>query len=341
MHKPIKVLLVRFSSLGDVVLATAAVEALASSLAGSQIDFLTKEGFAPLFGDNPHIGEVLTLKDGEGIAAIAKRVSANGYDWIIDLHKTLRTGALKLLVRKPRWSVYRKDRLGRRIKALRHSRSESTAPHVIDRYLAALTPLGISPPRVLPKLYPTDAQKGGVEELLNAQGWNGATPLVALAPGARWKTKAWPVRNWIELATELKKEHSVTPILIGGSDEAELCRRIAERTGALNVAGSCSLMQSAALLRRATLLVANDSAPLHIATAVGTPVLALFGPTVEDFGFYPVGKDDRILGLDIDCRPCHVHGGKECPKGHHRCLEELAPGEVLRAATEMLNLGAN
>jgi heptosyltransferase-2 len=333
------VLLVRFSSLGDVVLSTAAVETLAAHGCGARIDVLTKEAFAPLFEGNPAVSEVLTLAPGGSLSALAAKIKARDYDWIIDLHATLRTAALKLLVRKPRWSVYRKDRVGRRLKALSHTRSAIRPPHVIDRYLGALTPLGISPERTMPKLYPTQADADRVDALLTEAGYDGQTPLIALAPGARWNTKAWPEPHWVELVNALSEEGRLIPVLTGGKDERELCGRIADQTAALDLTGLTGLLESAALLERSALLVSNDSAPLHIASAVGTAVLALFGPTVEDFGFYPVGALDRVLQLDIDCRPCHVHGSERCPKEHHRCLRDITPVEVAAEVRSMLAEG--
>jgi len=104
----------------------------------------------------------------------------------------------------------------------------------------------------------------------------------------------------------------------------------------VNLAGRLSLLESAAVIGKTELMLSGDSAPMHMACAVGTPVFALFGPTVKEYGFFPTGESDRVFEVDLECRPCSLHGGPKCPRGHHRCMEEIDPGAVAEAATGFL-----
>jgi heptosyltransferase-2 len=154
----------------------------------------------------------------------------------------------------------------------------------------------------------------------------------ALAPGSVWGTKRWPF--YAELAMMLDRGS----VIVGGQDDVPLANTIVAATSgrAISAAGALSLRSSAALIQRASVLVTNDSAPLHLATAVGTPVVALFGPTVPEFGFGPRGADDVTLERGgLECRPCSRHGPDICPLGHHRCMRELSVEVVAQAVTSV------
>jgi heptosyltransferase-2 len=162
-------------------------------------------------------------------------------------------------------------------------------------------------------------------------------PFVALAPGSIWGSKRWPY--YAELAATLPAHVAV--VVVGGPDDVGLGDEIVRAVGrsgrlAVNACGRLTLRESAALIGRASALVTNDSAPLHLATAMGTPVVALFGPTVTEFGFGPVRPGDVALGIDgLQCRPCSSHGPPRCPLGHHRCMREITVPAVLAAIEEL------
>lgn len=335
-----KVLLIRFSSLGDVVLATAAVEALRQEVPAAQLHVLTKPEFRSVFEGHPGVTGLLAWDPAQGLAALARELRQHGYAWIVDLHANLRTRLLRVLVPGPRWSVYAKGALRRRLAVWLH-RPELLAgePHVVDRYLAALAPLGAAGAGAKPRLYLTDAERRHAEELLRAGGWDGQAPLLGMAPGARWATKAWPPDQWVELLRGVADAGYAVPVLLGGAAETALCRDLLHRAAVhgVGLAGRTTLRETAAVLERCRVLVTNDSAPLHLAGAVGTRVLALFGPTVRGFGFGPLGEGDAVLEAALACRPCSLHGGGHCPQGHHRCLRDLSPEAVTGELVGMLS----
>jgi heptosyltransferase-2 len=149
-----------------------------------------------------------------------------------------------------------------------------------------------------------------------------------MAPGSVWETKRWPYYS------ELASRVDGAVVIVGGPEDVPLARAIVQATDGrlVSAAGALSLRESAALIQRARVLVTNDSAPLHLATAVGTPVVALFGPTVPEFGFGPRRSGDITLGhRQLSCRPCSRHGPEVCPLGHHRCMRELSIDVVAQA----------
>lgn len=329
-----KVLLIRLSSLGDVVLATSAVEALKSARPEATVDVLTKPQFAEVFAGNPHVREVKTWGAKESPLEVAARLRAEKYTFIADLHANLRTRLLRPLL-PGRWSVYGKGAVARRASLFLRARSLiSDAPHVTTRYAASLSRLGVKKPAI-PKIYTDERQLGWVKDILTGAGWDSVAPLVALAPGAAWATKAWPEEKWRELA-DLLRARGALPLLIGGEGDRALCEAVKGTGAGINLAGETTVRETAAALTLAKVLVTNDSAPLHIADAVGTPVVALFGPTVADFGFFPTGARDVVVERDEPCRPCSLHGGPRCPLGHFHCLGLVTAEQVVKAALPLL-----
>ena len=158
--------------------------------------------------------------------------------------------------------------------------------------------------------------------------------LIALAPGSVWATKRWP--GFPALAGSLAAHGRI--VIIGGVEDRELAAAISETTpGAIDATGRLSLLGSAELIRRAVLLVTNDSLPQHLASATGTRTVTIFGPTVPAFGFGPLAPQSAAVGHEtLPCRPCHPHGPAVCPLGHHLCMRDLAEATVLARALRAL-----
>lgn len=192
------------------------------------------------------------------------------------------------------------------------------------------------PSHVRPSLFPGVAEQEAVSALLRAHGVNDGEPLVALAPGSVWATKRWP--SYDALAAELVRAERVARLVVLGAASdgplaAAIVRAVAQAGGApvIDATGKLSLLGSAALLTRCRALVSNDSAPLHLASAMNTPTIALFGPTVPSLGFGPLAEQRTVLGVDaLACRPCHAHGPQQCPLTHWRCMRELTVSAVHR-----------
>jgi heptosyltransferase-2 len=325
--------------LGDVVLTTPLLAAVAAR--HGPVDVVTTPAAAPLLETHPAVRRVVPYdKRGRdrgwaGLRALARRLRTERYERAYLPHRSLRTAALAVLARVPMrigfhdgWPFFYTEVHRRPVDG-----------HEVDRLLAlAQQPAAAYAPTLHPT--PDDERAAGV--LLTAAGVSAGAPFVAVAPGSIWGSKRWPYYG--DLAVRLAAQSPV--VVVGGPEDAVLGEEIVRavgRTGgrAVNACGKLTLRQSAALIGAARVLVTNDSAPLHVATAMGTPIVAVFGPTLPEFGFGPIKIGDVALGVaGLDCRPCSRHGPPRCPLGHHRCMRHLAPEVVAAAIDEIGEAGA-
>jgi heptosyltransferase-2 len=333
-----KILLIRFSSLGDLVILTALIEALADAFPGLELHLATKEIYSELFEGNPSLYRLHTLKEGSGFGGLLrlrKELASDSFDIMIDAHNVIRSNFLYRTLDAGRKVQLSKDQMTK-LSMIRGSVSASEVETVTlrERYLSLLGGLGAEESGAMPRIItPHEAEKTA-EGFVARWGLAGA-PLVALAPGARWETKRWPERNFSEVARRLAEEGTGV-VLVGDEPEKGLCSRISSETGAVDACGILSIMETAALLRMADLLVTNDSAPLHIAEACGTPVVGIYGPTVRQFGYFPLLPESIALESDVDCRPCSRNGSRECRLESRQCLESISPDLVLESVSRIL-----
>jgi heptosyltransferase-2 len=317
-------LVIQTAFLGDVVLTTPLLSVLAGR--DGPVDVVTTPAAAPLLEGHPAVRRVIRYdKRGAdaglaGLWRLGAALRRNGYRRAVLPHRSWRSAALALLADVP-------ERVGFAGAApalsytLRVPRAREG--HEVERLLA------LAGPDVLPALQValglTPADRAAADAWLSARGIEPG--FVALAPGSIWGTKRWPY--YPELAAALGRP----VVVLGSRDDAELAAAVvaAAPGRAHSAAGELDLRTAAALLGRASVLVTNDSAPLHLATAAGTPVVALFGPTVPAQGFGPRGAADRTLGVTLGCRPCSAHGPQVCPLVHHRCMRDLPVEQVARA----------
>ena len=318
-------LVIQTAFLGDVILSTPLLSALADR--HGPVDVVTTPIAAPLLETHPAVRQVFpydkrrTDRGWSGLRSLARRLQQQRYDRVYLPHRSLRSAALALLARIPSRIGY----TGSWSFLYTESRAKPRTGHETERLMAlANGASGAYPPHLRPT--PDDAQvAAGVID----------GDFVALAPGSIWGSKRWPY--YAELAAKLP----AAVVVVGGQDDATLGEEIVRAVGpsgrrAVNACGKLTLRQSAALIGRAKLLVTNDSAPLHLATAMKTPVVALFGPTVTEFGFGPLRAGDIALGaVGLRCRPCSPHGPPACPLHHHRCMRELTVAAVLAAIEEL------
>jgi heptosyltransferase-2 len=322
-------LVIQTAFLGDVVLTTPLLSALAER--HGPVDVVTTPAAASLLEHHPSVAEVLpydkhgAARGWRGLRRLGSELRARQYRTVYLPHRSWRSAVLAL------WSG-----AGERIgfadspAALTYTRrvARPQTGHEVERLLRLAQPLPGAPPPVTLGLTAADCAA--------ADAWLAAHELgagfTALAPGSVWGTKRWPYY------TELASRTEGPVVIVGGREDAPLAQAIVQASGgkAVSAAGALSLRESAALIRQARVLVTNDSAPLHLATAMGTPVLALFGPTVPEFGFGPRRPGDVTLGhTELSCRPCSRHGPKACPLGHHRCMRDLSVEVVSRALATM------
>jgi heptosyltransferase-2 len=330
------ILVVRFSAIGDILLTTPLLRAIRARYPGARIAVLTKEEYAPLLSHNPHLSEVLSIGPDEGIGRVARRIRDVHYTHLLDLHGNLRSLGLRRLAPGP-WRSYRKRWVERALLiTLKRDRYGGETP-VAERYFEAAADLEVRPDGGPPDFFIGEEADRRAAARLADLGLEQDHPLVALAPGAAHATKRWPAEHWIEVARRLTPT-GCDVVLLGGPGDVALASEIAERAGprVVSTAGSLGLQETGAVIRRADALIAGDTGVMHMATGVGTPVVALFGPTVRQFGFFPYRSDSSVVELDLPCRPCSAHGSTRCPLGHHRCMRQMHPDLVLTTLARQL-----
>jgi heptosyltransferase-2 len=323
------VLAVRFSSIGDILLTTPLLRAIRRRHPDSRITFVTKEEYVPLLSHNPHITRVIGFAADRPLHDLAVGLRQERYTHRLDLHGSLRSLALRALV-PGGWSTYPKYRIARAM--LIRSKRNYYRDHrsVAERYFAAAKHLDVLPDGGPPDFLLGPEAERKASEWLAASGLSPERPMVALAPGAAHATKQWPLDHWYQLIGRIT-DAGYNGVIVGGPYDETLGASLADRPGVASSAGRLGLQASAALLRRSVGVVSGDSGVMHMATAVGTPVVALFGPTVRAFGFAPYTSRAAIVELEMSCRPCSSQGGERCPLGHHRCMIGIGPALVYDA----------
>ncbi|MEO8449574.1 MAG: lipopolysaccharide heptosyltransferase II [Gemmatimonadota bacterium] len=322
-------LVVQTAFLGDVILTTGLLSALAERL--GPVDVLVRPAAAALIEKHPAVRSVITYdKRGQdrgtaGFTRVAERLRLRQYSRAYLPHGSFRSALLA------RWAgigerIGFDDASGAWLYTVRVNRPHDV--HEAERLLALARPRKGT--KATLALHLTEDDRAVAYAWLAARGIGDG--FVALAPGSVWGTKRWP--GYADLARMLPGR----VVVIGGPEDRDLAQNIvtAAPDRVVSAAGDVSLRVSAALIERAAVLVTNDSAPLHMASAIGTPVVAIFGPTSPGFGFGPRGDRVGIVEHgDLTCRPCSPHGPMRCPLGHHRCMREITAVTV-RGVVEAL-----
>jgi heptosyltransferase-2 len=330
-------LVVQTSFIGDTVLTTPLLVQLANR---GPVDVVTTPASAALLANHPAVRSVIAYdKRGAdrgvgGFLRTVGRLRAGSYDVAFLAQGSVRSALLALLAGVP-------SRVGFATSGGAWLYNKRVAYrddlHHAARLLQLARPNGrqASVEELRPTLHPGEGERRAVDALLRAGGVAPGDALIAVAPGSVWGTKRWPY--YPELASRLASIAHV--VVVGAADDTPLAAAIAAAApGTIDATGRLTLLASAELLRRCAVLVTNDSAPEHLASAVDTPTVALFGPTVPDFGFGPLASRVAVLGLDeLPCRPCDRHGPERCPLGHHRCMRDLPPEVVADRVRALLS----
>ncbi len=350
-------LVVQTSFLGDIVLTTPLIAELARR---EPVDVLTTPEGAAILSNNPNIRNVLAYDRREcdsGLMGFARTVgrirhagqygSAEsntleepgrpGYTSAYLAQGSLRSAMLVTAAGVKRRVGFNTSE-GRRFYTERVDYRADR--HHVERLWRLANPRASDASdsqRLVPALYPTPDDDHAAGRVVAEGLSDKSRPFVAIAPGSVWATKRWPF--YPELAVKISREFNV--IVVGGSADAAIGDTIVSQLpkgAAANAAGRLGILASAALIGRAVALVTNESAPQHLASAMNTPSLTVFGPTVPDFGFGPLAPNSRVAGNDgLGCRPCDRHGPQKCPLGHWRCMRELSSADVFGLLTQTLS----
>ena len=314
-------LIIQTAFLGDAVLVTSILEKLIAWYPDAEIDLVVRKGNDGLFKGHPFLRKLHVWDKGQGKAkalfGLIGELRETEYDHIINAQRFFSTGLMTVLARGKEKVGYDKNPLSFLFsKKVKHVIGDGR--HEVDRLNALIEHL-TDATRPLPRLYPTDEDRARVHAHMGTRA-HAHMAFVCIAPASVWFTKQWPAEKWIELVKRLPADQRI--FLIGAPGDVPLCERIVNESGRGEVqAGKLSLLGTAALMECATMNYVNDSAPLHIASAMNAPVTVVFCSTVPAFGFGPLREKGRVVETTekLDCRPCGLHGYKACPKGHFKC----------------------
>ena len=324
-----KVLILRFSSIGDIVLTSPVIRSLKQARPESEIHFFTKPAFEPLLRHNPYLSQVHLLEP--SLKNQLQQLKKLKFDYVLDLHKNLRTFRVKWTL-GVRSSSFDKKNIAKYLMVQKHQ-AEPYLPHIVHRYGATLKKLGVQlDDDGLDLFLPPDlenwAEKEGVK-----QGILQKDSPIAVVLGANYQTKRWPTIHFIETLNKWGKP----TILIGGSDARVDAQLLVEglEVPVWNTVGKYDLLESAAILKLCQSALAHDTGFMHIAAAFKMKVYSLWGSTVPGFGMTPYQTEHLLLeNKDISCRPCSKLGHHKCPQGHFDCMEKLSPDYVVRKLDE-------
>lgn len=320
-----KICIIRLGSLGDLVLMVPLLRALRSAFPTKEIHLVCKEKFAGLFDGGGLVDSLIPVRRGDlrEIVDLRSALGRAGYETIVDAHGVIRSRLLLLGLRAPTKIRIRKDEIKKAALIVGRMNLYRRVTPQTERYAELARALGAEVREPFAELPLSPAAERRAEMVL---GGIGGPFLIAFAPGARWPTKRWPAEHFARLISETAAR-GFECLLIGGAEDAATNAEAAalSRSAPLDLTGSLSIIESAAVLKRCRALVTNDSAPLHLAEAVGTPVIAFFGPTVREFGYYPRLRDSRALETKLPCRPCSRNGKRSCPYGTKECLMSIEP----------------
>jgi heptosyltransferase-2 len=329
--------IIRFSSLGDVVLATAILQKLKETYPDCTIDFITDRRFTGMLCTDPRIRSVIPYDISQEsfgyMMDFLTRLRRERYDLVIDAHGNPRSVIVSTFASAGSRRRVQKYAWQRRLMVNRHRAWE--IPHVVQRYVAAIDSVksGSYRPQIFVAKDEEDRIRKEIKE--KARGKR----VVGIAPGAAKGTKIWDIEKTQQLAHSLSGQHGLFLAFFGDETDMQLvgaiCRPLAE--GYLNLAGKTDFRKLAVYLKACDVVLSTDSGPMHVAVAVNTPVVALFGPTVREFGFSPYDEKSVTISVKAPCRPCSLHGSESCPLGHHQCMKEIEVATVEEAILKLLH----
>lgn len=313
-----KILVIRFSSMGDIIYTTPVVRCLKKQLPGAEIHFLTKPAFKYIYDNNPYLDKLLLLRG--TLSATIKELKAERYDRIIDLHNNLRTTIIKARLRV-KSSTYKKQGF-RKWLSLKFRLKLVPPTHLVERYMKTVAFLGVKNDEQPIDYYLKSEYK--LTDLLPASHQQG---YVAFVIGATHFTKRMPNYKIVSICRQLNRP----VVLLGGNDVKANGDEVAAAANAYNVCGITSLDESVFLVSKADCVIGFDTGLTHIAEAFNVPIVSIWGGTVPELlGVQPYKvKDVLVEGIELPCRPCSKFGLEKCPLGHFKCMNEIPEALII------------
>jgi len=352
-----RILVIRFSSLGDIILTTPLLDTLKENYRNSEISFLTKQKYQGLFESDPRVYSVIYFEpEGKdkrlpGLLRLIKGLNQEKFDLVVDLHSNIRSFFIRHLVKAKRKIRYHK-RLIPRLLMVYFKKWKVESVSTVDCYLETLKKIGIKVYSLkmhlhrIPRLYSKNEERIWAEDFLSEIGVKKEEYLIGIAPGAKWETKRWDKDKFSFLAKSLSQDLSIQTgsictkvLLVGDKNDQKLIEDIKDSIGEDKViqAVDLPLDRLMVLVERCELFISNDSGPMHLVSALGVPTIGIFGPTSPGLGFSPSGLNDKVFWAGVECSPCSLHGEKGCVKESRFCMDEIKPEEIIKEAKKMIS----
>ncbi len=325
MEPPRTVLIIQTAFIGDVILATALIESLHQKFPEVHLDFLVRKGNEELVLENPQVTNVLIFDKSQKFKNLIKlilRIRKARYDYVINVQRFATTGLMTIFSGAGKTIGFNKNPFS--FLFSRRVRHEIDGLHEVERNHKLIASL-VGEPQGRPRLYPSQDQFEKVAPFKSE-------PYITVSPASVWFTKQLKKEKWIEFLSDLPPQLNV--FLLGAGSDFELCEVIRKETcdrNLVNLAGKLSLLESAALMKDARMNYVNDSAPMHLASAMNAPVTAVYCSTVPLFGFGPLSDRSFIVETPerLSCRPCGLHGHRACPQGHFKCALTIRKEQLM------------
>lgn len=323
----VKFLIIQTAFIGDVILATPIIEKLHKFYPDSQIDFLLRKGNENLLRNHPYVSNLLIWNKKENklknMFRVIRKIRSKKYDYVINLQRFASTGIITSFSKGKIKVGFNKNPFSFTFNR-KFTHEIGNGKHEVERNIELIEEITDNS-TYKPKLYPTNEDFQIVSEYK-------MRPYICIAPTSVWYTKQFPAEKWIALINKLDSMYHI--FLVGGPDDKQVCDQIikeSKKSNISNLCGKLSFLQTSALMAHATMNYVNDSAPMHMASAMDAPTTAIFCSTIPDFGFGPLSKQSKIIesNEELDCRPCGLHGYKECPKGHFKCAFTIETDQLL------------
>ena len=324
-----KILIIRLSSLGDIVLTQSAVQALCNEFSNTQIHYLTKKVYAPIV-------EMFNCVDKihywENKHTLLKKLRIIKFDIVIDLHSKLNTFIIKSFSNAKQTVTYDKQHMLRR--QIINQKTDNVISSTVGLYFTALRKIGINSEVFNPKLFPAKDT-----EMPKAFTTNENAKYIGLFPGALHKTKQYPIKQLAEFIDSVPTEWNCQFLIFGSEAENNLAEELNSltKTNIIDLCGKLDLQQLVFAISKIDAVITNDSGPMHIAAALEKSQIAIFGATHPKLGFAPMNKNAILLSANLQCQPCSLHGGKECPKGHFNCMKLATAEQILNSLRIIIN----
>jgi heptosyltransferase-2 len=328
------VLVIRLSSLGDIILTEPVTRILKEEWSDAKIVYLTKSAFGPLVEMFPYVDKRLLLDDNTGMSGVRAALRHEKFDLVVDLHHNIRSWRIRRALRAQ--TVVVNKQWWRRFAAVRLRKWSQRPDHAVARYLNSIRPLGISTRLSPPSLQLPESYKSWWTEFREEVGLQNDYYL--LAPGAAHATKAAPASHWLNLIQSLRDSFCADPVVVGSPEE---------RQQLLKLSASCGIRESSVLTRQdireaaaavaaAGFVVSNDSGLAHLAAALDVPTLALFGPTHPVLGFSPLGRRADYYTVNEYCSPCSLHGKRPCYRDQRYCFSRMEATVILDKLRQLI-----